>query len=96
MRSMEKQFEELGENLHKKMHQARGEGFGIIKKTSLHHFSEASEQGYGQSTYLQLVIWKNSLLSLNGEIKSNTKEICDHTTSGIGSCCVICEDISSD
>ena len=40
MRSMEKQFEGLGENLHKKMHQARGDGFGIIKKTSLHHFSD--------------------------------------------------------
>ena len=55
MRSMEKQFEGLGENLHKKMHQARGDGFGIIKKTSLHHFSDASEEGYGQSTYLRLV-----------------------------------------
>ena len=30
------------------------EGFGIIKKTSLHHFSDTSE-GYGQSTYLRLV-----------------------------------------
>ena len=29
-------------------------GFGIIKEASLHHFLDASE-GYGQSTYLQLV-----------------------------------------
>ena len=31
------------------------EGFGIIKEASLHHFSDASEEGYGQSTYLRLV-----------------------------------------
>ena len=31
------------------------EGFGIIKEASLHHFSDASEECYGQSTYLQLV-----------------------------------------
>ena len=31
------------------------EGFGIIKEASLHHFSDASEEGYEQSTYLRLV-----------------------------------------
>ena len=31
------------------------EGFGIIKEVSLHYFSDASEEGYGQSTYLQLI-----------------------------------------
>ena len=31
------------------------EGFGIIKEASLHHFPDASEECYGQSTYLQLV-----------------------------------------
>ena len=28
------------------------EGFGITKETSPHHFSDASEEGYGQSAYL--------------------------------------------
>ena len=37
------------------------EGFGIIKEASLHHFSDASEEGYGQSTYLRL-------LNVSGEI----------------------------
>ena len=50
---MKKQCEELGENLHEKIRQARG--LGIIKKASLHHFSDASEEGYGQSTYLRLL-----------------------------------------
>ena len=31
------------------------EEFGIIKEASFHHFSDASEEGYGQSTYLRLV-----------------------------------------
>ena len=31
------------------------EGFRIIKEASLHHFSDASEEGYGQSTYLRLI-----------------------------------------
>ena len=31
------------------------EGFRIIKEVSLHHFSVASEEDYGQSTYLRLV-----------------------------------------
>ena len=31
------------------------EGFGIINELSLHHFSNVSEEGYGQSTYLRLV-----------------------------------------
>lgn len=43
---MEMQFEELGENFHKTMHQAGF--FGIIEEASLHLFSDASEEGYGQ------------------------------------------------
>ena len=31
------------------------EGFGIIKEASLHHFSDASEESYRQSTFLRLV-----------------------------------------
>ena len=31
------------------------EGFDIIKESSLHHFSDTSEEGYGQSSYLRLV-----------------------------------------
>ena len=31
------------------------ESIGIIKEPSLHHFSDASEEGYGQPTYLRLV-----------------------------------------
>ena len=31
------------------------EGFGMIKEASLHHFSDASEEGHGQSTCLRLV-----------------------------------------
>ena len=31
------------------------EGLGVIKEALLHHFSDASEEGYGQSTYLRLV-----------------------------------------
>ena len=31
------------------------EGFRIIKEASLHHFSDASEEGYEQSTYLRLI-----------------------------------------
>ena len=31
------------------------EGFGIIKEASLHHFSDASEEAYGQSTCFRLV-----------------------------------------
>ena len=53
MESMEKQFEGLGENFIRGCIQP--EGFGIIKEASLHHFSDASEEGYGQSTYLRLV-----------------------------------------
>ena len=53
MESMEKQFEGLGENFLRGCIQP--EGFGIIKEASLHHFSDASEEGYGQSTYLRLV-----------------------------------------
>ena len=56
-------------------------------------FSDTSEEGYGQPTYLRLVNVSGEIYcSLNGKINSNTKEICDHTTSGIGSCCVISED----
>ena len=33
----------------------KSEGFGIIKKASLYHISDASEEGYEQSVYLQLV-----------------------------------------
>ena len=33
----------------------KSEGFGIINEASLHHFSDGSEEGYGQSTYLWLV-----------------------------------------
>ena len=29
-------------------------GFGEIKRSSIHHFSDASEGGYGQSSYLRL------------------------------------------
>ena len=29
-------------------------GFGEIKRSSIHHFSDASERGYGQSSYLRL------------------------------------------
>ena len=69
------------------------EGFGITKEGSLHHFSDTSEESYGQPTYLRLVNVSEEIhYSLNGKIKSSTKEICDHTTSGIGSCCVISED----
>ena len=49
----EEQFEGLGQNLHKKMHQGRG--LCIIKEVPLHYFSDASEEGYGQLTYLRLV-----------------------------------------
>ena len=59
MESMEKQFEGLGENFLRGCIQP--EGFGIIKEASLHHFSDASEEGYGQSTYLRL-------LNVSGEI----------------------------
>ena len=31
------------------------EDFGIIKEPPIHNFSDASEEGYGQSTYLRLV-----------------------------------------
>ena len=31
------------------------EGFGIIKEAAFYHFSDASEEGYGQSTYLHLL-----------------------------------------
>ena len=30
--------------------------FGRIKETSIHHFSDASDSGYGQASYLRLVI----------------------------------------
>ena len=29
--------------------------FGRIKETSIHHFSDASDSGYGQASYLRLV-----------------------------------------
>ena len=50
---MEKRFEGLGENCIRRF--IKPEDFGIIKEASLHHFLDASEEGYGQSTYLQLV-----------------------------------------
>ena len=53
MESMEKQFEGLGENFIRGCIQP--EGFGIIKEASLHHFSDASEEAYGQSTCFRLV-----------------------------------------
>ena len=53
MESMEKQFEGLGENFLRGCIQP--EGFGIIKEASLHHFSDASEEAYGQSTCFRLV-----------------------------------------
>ena len=31
------------------------EGFGQVAKSSLHHFSDASESGYGQVVYVTLV-----------------------------------------
>ena len=31
------------------------EGFDIIKEASIHNFSDASEESYGESTYLQLI-----------------------------------------
>ena len=31
------------------------EGFGEIKKVELHHFSDASQRGYGQCSYIRLI-----------------------------------------
>ena len=43
---MEKQFERLGENLHKKMHQARQ--FWHNQRSITPSSPDASEEGYGQ------------------------------------------------
>ena len=37
------------------------EGFGGIVECSLHHFSEASQNGYGQASYLQLLDEKGTV-----------------------------------
>ena len=52
MARMEKQFKGLEKICIRRC--IKPEDFDIIKEASLHHFSDASE-GYGQSTYLQLV-----------------------------------------
>ena len=31
------------------------EDFGVVKHAELHHFSDASQSGFGQSSYLRLV-----------------------------------------
>ena len=36
-------------------------GFSKIKDASVHHFSDASETGYGQASYLQLVSQDNQI-----------------------------------
>ena len=53
MGSMGKKFEGLEKICIRRC--IKSEGFGIIKEESLHHFSDASEEGYGQSKYLRLV-----------------------------------------
>ena len=53
MGSLNKQFECL-EKIYIRRY-FKPEGFGIIKKVSLHHFSDASEEVYGQSIYLRLI-----------------------------------------
>ena len=51
---------ELLENM--KMNRSfKPEGFGGIVKCSLHHFSDASQNGYGQASYLRLVDEKGTV-----------------------------------
>ena len=53
MGSMGKKFEGLEKICIRRC--IKSEGFGIIKEEAFHHFSDASEEGHGQSTYLRLV-----------------------------------------
>ena len=53
MGSLEKQFDNLEKICIKIC--IKPQGFGTIKASSLHHFSDVSEEGFGQSTYLWLV-----------------------------------------
>ena len=76
----------------------RPEDFGIIKEACLHHFPDASEKGYGQSTYLQLVNVSGKIDNclLMRESTVTPKKYVTITTSGIGGRCSICEDNSFD
>ena len=57
---MEMQFEELGENSRKIMHQAGI--FDIIEEASLHLFSDALEEDYGPSSKY------GSLVNVSGKL----------------------------
>ena len=60
-------------------------GFGRVMSVSLHHFSDASQIGYGQSSYLRLVDVDGHVHCslVMGEIQSSTLETRDHTKIGI-------------
>ena len=63
MESLEKQFEGLGKNLHKKMHQARG--IWHNQKSITLSFLRCSEEDYGQSRYLRLVSVSGKLTAVS-------------------------------
>ncbi|XP_071784537.1 uncharacterized protein [Asterias amurensis] len=68
------------------------ENFVSIMDAELHHFSDASKEGYGQCSYLRLVNnWKRSLLLRHGKSKGDPTEACDHPKTGIGCSNHVCK-----
>ena len=50
--------------------------FGKVNEFRLHHFSDASEEGYGQVSYLINTDERIHCCFLGGKSKSDTKESC--------------------
>ena len=67
--------------------------FGKIIDSSLHHFSDASEEGYGQSTYLRLVDDKGKIHCslVIGKSIGCTIEVRLNSENGVSSCYTIGE-----
>ena len=67
-------------------------GFERIINYSLHHFSDASECGYGQATYLRMV---NDLEEVHCSLifKSCTGEVCLHPETRVNSCHLVSKNL---
>ena len=61
--------------------------FSHIVEYTLHHFSDASETGYGQASYLRMINENGcSLLPHLWEVKSSTSKICFYPNTWIDCC----------
>lgn len=67
--------------------------FGRVVCAELHHFSDASVNGYGQCSYLRL-LYENQRISLRfryGDVQSSAIKASNHTETGANSCHVLSE-----